>query len=449
MFVFYGTIQTNTINLGGEMHDDTLIDLTKNNPEQNAGALPNQSVGPSKPTKSMPVLTPKKSKWWVWTLVVIVIIGLGGGGYYLYKTQILSGKYQTSQFKKGPSLPVAIQDSQKIFGYFPIDNAIIYQKADFNIYKIFSDFKNDEEKILETFGGRLISLSSDGKNAILFYTENPVITSTDNEEIQKIKGNLKEAAGNYYFVNFENNGIFSLGTELSNFIWTNDNLYFLRGGNEFWTYDMRLANYQSPVYQGDIISYYKVTDLKYPIISAINRPDSSLIYFIVINSEANPSRSELSSFDTKDKKFTKIMDTNAQSLSFSPSGRYLALLNEPNRQSTIIKIEDKQTLATISDEEIIPSKMVWLFDDQSEEKEIVLFAKKDLIGLSSNTDGTSTIKNYYDLLRFNITTSQKEIWLNGKSNNIINPLNFEYLSLQKKVYFTTEQNNKIYELEVK
>jgi len=451
MFIFYGTIQTNTINLGGEMPDDTLIDLTKNNPEQNTDVSSNQPVGLKKtiePISVLPVLTPKKSKWWVWVLVAIVIIGLGGVGYWYYKTQMISGKADLAKYQKGPDLPIEQKDVMPAFNYFFDENILIYQKTDLNIYGSYYDFENKQSKILDTFGGQLISLSPDGKNCILYYSESPKEDKNDSSEIKSIKEKLKNAKNSFYLANLADNIAYDLGPNLSNFIWAGENVYFIRNGNELLTYDFRLANYQAPVYQGETTIYYKVSDLKYPIISATSRPDSSLIYFVSINSNSN--QPELASFDTSNRKFTKIMDTTANGIIFSYSGKYYVLVNGFEKKLAIYDSLTNQKISEIDNTEITPLKIAWGYDDDFNEKYLYYFTKEKIYSNKIDKNMQIPLENYYsNLVKYELDTKKTAIIIKGVEKNIINPINLEIDNLNRIILFSTAQNNNIYKVGLK
>jgi hypothetical protein len=399
----------------------------------------------------------KKSKKWIWILIIIVltILGLGGGGYWYYSTQIKSGESDLDKYHKGPSLGLVEKNITGPIGFYSTKNALIYQKNEKDaIYGNFYDTEINGFKILDTFGASLVNISPDAKYCIIYFKDNPSVLKDDNEEIKKIKNQLQKAKGNYYLANLEDNKIINLGSNLSSFMWLTNNLVFLRNSTELLTYDFRLANYSAPIYQGPIDIYYKIIDITYPIVSLTGKPNSNLIYTI----QENPTDKKTSvyTYDLSTKKFTKIMETNAISISISPTGKYYLLLNYNKNKISIYTTEDNKLYSEI--ENALPNPIVytWMIDQETDqESAMYYFSKKDLF--SSNLLGKNkpasadfaTIKYFYDLIKYDLKSKNTSIILSGNKYNIADPTNLTIDAIQKKIFFTTEQNNNIYQTELK
>ena len=461
-------------------NDDSLLDLTRksddinndskiepagnqksielNNSAQSTVSV--NSVNPTFSTDQSPNLQiekPQKSKKWVWILVIIVLVVLGfsGGGYWYYSTKIKSGESDLAKYRKGSSLEVTEKNITGLIGYYSTKNTLIYQKNEKDaIYGNFYDTDIKGFKILNTFGASLVSISPDAKYCIIYFEDSPSVLKDDNEEIKKIKNQLQKAKGNYYLANLEDNKITNLGSNLSDFIWLVNNLVFLRNSTELLTYDFRLANYSAPIYQGPIDIYYKIIDITYPIVSLIGKQNSNLLYTI----QENPTDKKTSvyTYDLSTKKFTKIMETEAINISISPTGKYYLLFNNNKNKISIYTTEDNKLYSEIENTFPNPVAFTWTIDQETDqESAIYYFARKDLFSLNllskSKTVSTdfATIKYFHDLIRYDLKSKNTSTVLSGNKYNIADPTNLTIDAIQKKIFFTTEQNNNIYQTELK
>ena len=415
---------------------------------QQSSIIPNTEKSSEAPdqTKSTTLIpSHKKSKLWLIILIIIIIGLLGGGVYWYYKTQIISGKTVIAKYNKGSNL-TAYKNDVSYFEYSNFLNALIYQKND-NIYGDFNTSEKNNFQILATYGGNLISLSPYNDFALIYYSDAPQINENDSQEVKTFKTALKDASGKYYLANLKTNLFESIGTGLNNFIWTPDNLFFLTNDNsELWTYDFRMANYTG-LYDPSIKIFYKVTDLTYPIVDIKSVPNQNILF--IISTPTNSDKSTLYSFNSSGKQFTKISDTSAVVIDFSPSGKYYTLADIAGTKISIYNYIDNTLVTDISETAFMPMELKWL----SGETQFVYFRRGDEISelslFNEERKRPQDITNYYDLVKFDLNTKSKTVLLKGKDKNIANPANISIDNINDVFYFSTFQTNNIYSVNIK
>lgn len=387
--------------------------------------------------------SPEKSSLWKIILIIIVVGCLGYGGYYLYTNYFASPEKQYEKalkvFKKGPNLQ-SINNENRGITYFSNNLGIIFYIKNDKIYsKLLSS--NEENPIVDIYNADLVSVGTTnyGDYAIIYFGENPTISENDTVETKTVKDGLKDSANNFYIVNLSNNKIEKLGQNLSNFVWTQDNIFFENNQSELLTYDFRVANYIPPVYQGPIIYYYKVIDLPTQLIYMSRIPGTNNLY-LILNNESNNS-SNLVSLDTSTKKITVLLKTDANALSFSPSGKYLQLFNSNSKNLSIYDSTTNKIINSINGDVIYPYELGWSED----EKSFYYYSLQSdyFKPYIKNSNRIETEGVYTDLKSFNLDNSEQKIVLTGLENNIASPKNIFLDWQNSKIYFTTIQNNNI------
>lgn len=390
---------------------------------------------------------PKKSKLWIVLIILIILVAIGLGiGYWLYNSKTVTKNSDLVKYQKGPDLPVLTSDIENGIFQFEYNaelDAIIYQKSDKNIYADYFALDKKNFMILDTLGANLITLSPDGNYAVIYYPEAPVIKDTDAPETKNRKNSLATASENYFLANLKNNNLYALGSDLKDFIWSENNLYFMKGTTEMWTYDFKMQDYTG-LYDPSVQVYYKVFDFTKPIIAMSSRAHSNLIYTIsnVLNSDKNYT---LYTFDPKTKQFTKLFDTQAVSIQFSRTGSYYTLFNPKNKNTSIYESETNTLVTEITDVNISPSKLVWSAD----EKDFYYFGVRDTYTSDAKLNKYDPVGFYKDLVKYNLESKNKNIVISGTSKNIANPTDFDINLKNNMLSIKTDQSSNIYQMELK
>jgi len=392
--------------------------------------------------------TPKKSSLWKIILIILIVCGLGFGGYYLYTKYFVSPEKQyenkLEKYKIGPNLDIFQKDTLNFFDYSSILNLIVFQKSNFEVFGDNLTLDTKDYPMLETYSAELISISPDGRYLVVYFPEKPAIQDSDSPEVKLNKEKFKDSAENYYLVDLEkNNDFYELGQYLTYFTWGKNNLYFMNNSNELWTYDIKLANYIPPVYQGPVELVYKITDINFPIYDIEYNNSNDLIYLIL--GSIDNKNSSLNSLDTTTKKISKIFDTTSNTIDFSPYGKYYALIDIMNQNIHIYNIENNQLFKTISNESVASdSNIQWSLD----EKNIYYFISNSNM-FEKTEDLFINIGNYNDLIQYNLETNIKNILLSGKEKNIADVTNYILSVSNNSFYIMTNQNNNIYKFDLK
>lgn len=431
------------------MPEETLLDIAKNPKPQNNFRLENKTFNQpneysSSAVNQNPIPEHKKSKWWIVIVVLIILALLGGGYFYYIKYLSVTGSFNNAEqnYIKGPSnLSIEQSDTSGYFSYnYPL-NSLIYQKTN-NSQILANQFSFDQKEysMLETYGGELISVSpydNYSNYAVIYYKEAPEIQDTDSESAKKIKQSLKDAANNYYVVNLKTNDLYCLGSELGNFNWSPDNLFFVKNGLELWTYNIKMANYTG-AWDPSIKIYYKIIDFSYQILNMSAKPNSSLLYIT-----ANPTNSEsdfvLSTYDITNNKFNKIFDTKNYVINFSFDGKYYALIN-PIGGFGVYESANNNKIADVSDI-ISPLKLAWTSDG------FYYFSENNEYFSKLPTDYIN--EYYFNIKKYTLSNSTSTIIFDGVSNNLAGMENFTYNGADKLMWFRTDQTANIYKLELK
>jgi hypothetical protein len=239
-----------------------------------------------------------------------------------------------------------------------------------------------------------------------------------------------------------------LGTNINYIFWSQDKLFLLRNFKELLTYDFKLANYSSPLYQGPIEPFYKITDFgdNYNVNYIDTALNSDLIYLISTDSSAD--KSSFYSFSISKKEYTKIFDTNANAFSFSPSGKYVILYNSFSNTNTIYETEKFTPKSEIEGDKISPWKIAW---SQGEKSFYYFKIKNNYFNNMDVYENGKRIEyqgDYADLIKYDLESNQKNVILPGEKSNLASPINIE-TNLQNKLFFSTLQNNNVYSLDIK
>lgn len=375
-------------------------------------------------------------------IIIIALFILGSGSYLYYSItakKIILTKSISARYKKGPNLPIIQKDINNFLQYSPELDALMYQKSDKIIYETLLNFTKGKKEypLLETYGANLISMSPDGKYAIIYYQESPQ--------------NLPNAKNCYFLAELETNNIHNIGENLSNFTWAGKSIYFIRNTDN--ALDLLLFNLEK-AYGTDWGSvqyrpgYDKITDIIYPVIAISYRPKTNLLYLIIASKDSY-NNFDLATYDLKENKFSKITDTNASVISFSPSGKHFALFNASEDTMTIYDAETNKQLAEILQIKLMPLKILWSFD----EKNIYYFAQGNKFFENKNFDyerkRPTDITHYYDLIKYNLESNNKTLIMSGKEKNIANPLDFFINLKNDKIILMTFQTNSAYEIKLK
>jgi len=132
------------------------------------------------------------------------------------------------------------------------------------------------------------------------------------------------------------------------------------------------------------------------------------------------------------------------------------LFNNNKNKISIYTTEDNKLYSEIENTFPNPVAFTWTIDQETDqESAIYYFARKDLFSLNllskSKTVSTdfATIKYFHDLIRYDLKSKNTSTVLSGNKYNIADPTNLTIDAIQKKIFFTTEQNNNIYQTELK
>lgn len=383
-----------------------------------------------------------RSKRWLWIVLIIILILIIGMGGYFYYYYIYSGKYDLARYQKGPSVNILQKDVANFF-YAQEMETIYYQKNnDPMIYGDFLDLDKKDWSILDSKRGTLLSVSPNGKKAVIYYAE----------EVSDIK----DSQENYFIANLEDNKMFSIGgkgSSYENFIWLENDLIFTRNMNEVLDYDFDLAKYQ---YNPEVSNFKKITDLKYPLISMAVKPGASELYILsdltkkntdfsnnISSYETSETNYTLSKFEMVEKKFTDILETTANYFDFSPSGKYYLFYDSNNRDLSIYDTEKKSLVGQISGLLIAPYKFIWTND----EKGIFYFSQDEVVSNNERISPVETLGYYENLMKYNLESKENKVLVKGKEKNIANVNDF-FIDAKNKLYLTTAQINNIFEMEL-
>jgi hypothetical protein len=131
------------------------------------------------------------------------------------------------------------------------------------------------------------------------------------------------------------------------------------------------------------------------------------------------------------------MDTSATSIEFSPSGKYYTLFDNPNKNTTLYLTETNVPIYTISEEVVMPMTITWQFDEDLNENKFYYF--------SSNDNNNS----FYGLYGYDLITKSKITLFDYNDKKFANPTNLVINPSQDLLYFSSANDNNIYQLEVK
>jgi len=144
------------------------------------------------------------------------------------------------------------------------------------------------------------------------------------------------------------------------------------------------------------------------------------------------------------------MDTPANGIIFSYSGKYYVLVNGFEKKLAIYDSLTDQKISEIDNTEIAPLKIAWGYDDDFNEKYLYYFTKEKIYSDKIDKNMQIPLENYYsNLVKYELDTKKTAIIIKGVEKNIINPINLEIDNLNRIILFSTAQNNNIYKVGLK